>query len=95
MLTLTHTVRAYSGKTGCMCGCNGTYNDSERARKMAITQMLKQDFKVDTFKRTDKDGTAGCIYIESETRNRVLYLTQAGIAAAKALYYARAAEFAA
>jgi len=78
-----------------MCGCNGTYNNSERARKMAITQMLKQDFKVDTFKRIDKDGTAGCIYIESETRNRVLYLTQAGIAAAKALYYARAAEFAA
>jgi hypothetical protein len=62
---------------------------------MAITQILKQDFKVDAFGSVDKDGTAGCIYVESETRNRVLYLTTDGVAAAKALYYARATEFAA
>ena len=89
MLTLTHTVRAYSGKTGCMCGCNGTYNNSERARKMAITQILKQDFKVDDFGKADDDGTAGCVFFESMTRNRVLYLTTDGVVAALALFQAK------
>ena len=90
MINVNDTVRSYSGKTGCMCGCNGTYNDSTRARKMAITQILKQDFKVDDFGKADKDGTAGCVFVESETRNRVLYLTQAGVVAAQTLFQARA-----
>jgi hypothetical protein len=90
MLDVNDTVRSYSGKTGCMCGCNGTYNDSTRARKLAITQILKQDFKVDDFAKADKDGTAGCVFVESETRNRVLYLTQAGVVAAQTLFQARA-----
>lgn len=41
MLTVEQTTRSYTGKPACMCGCNGTYNDSERARKMAITALLK------------------------------------------------------
>jgi len=90
MLDVKDTVRSYSGKNGCMCGCNGTYNNSTRARKMAITQILKQDFKVDDFGRVDdEDGTAGCVFVESETRNRVLYLTQAGVAEALALFQAK------
>jgi len=89
MLDVKDTVRSYSGKTGCMCGCNGTYNDSTRARKMAITQILKQDFKVDDFGKADDDGTAGCVFVESETRNRVLYLTADGVAAALALFQAK------
>jgi hypothetical protein len=41
MLTVQDTLRTYSGRPGCMCGCNGKYNESERARKMAVTQMLR------------------------------------------------------
>ena len=41
MLTVDQTTRSYSGLPGCMCGCKGTYNESERARKMAITALLK------------------------------------------------------
>ena len=83
MLTLEHTVRAYSGRPGCMCGCNGTYNESERARKMAITALLKnpdvcyQEWKL-------SDGDAGCIFVDTPTRTRVLYLTEAGVAAVRA-----------
>ena len=29
---------------------------------------------------THKDGVAGCIYVETFERNRVLYLTEAGVA---------------
>jgi hypothetical protein len=85
MLTLEHTVRSYSGKPGCMCGCNGTYNESERARKMAITQLLKNPaVRLQAWKR-GSDEDAGCLYAESETRNRVLYLTPEGVAAARAM----------
>lgn len=79
MLTLEHTVRSYSGKPGCMCGCNGVYNESERARKMALTQLLKNPaMRVQTWK--ESGGDAGCVYVETPTRNRVLYLTAEGAA---------------
>lgn len=84
-LTVEDTVRSYSGKVGCMCGCNGEYKDSHRARKLAITQLTQQAFEVDEFNRVDKDGTAGCMFVESNTRNRVLYLTQAGVIKAQAI----------
>ena len=29
MLNINHTVRAYTGKRGCMCGCLGQYKDSD------------------------------------------------------------------
>ena len=78
-ITVADTVRSYSGKVGCMCGCQGTYNESERARKLAITQILKQNWNVQDFEHVDNLGTAGCIYVESDTRNRVLYLTEQGL----------------
>ena len=87
MLTVEHTIESYSGKPGCMCGCNGTYNASTRARKMAITAMLKNaDTRLNDFGRVDIEGVAGCVYYETATRNRVLYLTAEGVAAAKKLF---------
>ena len=84
MLTLEHTVRAYSGRPGCMCGCNGSYKESERARKMAITQLLKDPaVRLDSWK--ESGGDAGCLFVQTPTRNRVLYLTQAGVDAARAM----------
>jgi hypothetical protein len=83
MLTLEHTVRAYSGRPGCMCGCNGTYNDGERARKMAITALLKNsNTRLQAWKPSDD---AGCLFVDTPTRTRVLYLTAEGVAAARAL----------
>ena len=83
MLTLEHTVRAYSGRPGCMCGCNGTYKETERARKMAITQMLKNsNTRLQSW--TPRDD-AGCLFLDTPTRTRVLYLNEAGVAAARAM----------
>ena len=84
MLTVDQTVRSYSGKPGCMCGCNGTYNNSLRARKLAITQMLKDpNVFLDTW--DSKDDEKGCLVVQTITRQRVLYLTQEGVDAARAM----------
>ncbi len=83
MLALEHTVRSYAGKPGCMCGCNGKYNEGDRARKMALTALLKNpEVRLQAWKPSDD---AGCLFVETETRNRVLYLTEAGVAAARAM----------
>jgi hypothetical protein len=85
MLTLEHTVRAYSGRPGCMCGCKGEYKDSERARKMAITQLLKNpDARVQSWNQGRGDD-AGCVFVDTDTRTRALYLTEEGVAIVRAM----------
>jgi hypothetical protein len=85
MLTVMDTVRAYSGRPGCMCGCNGTYNEGERARKMALTALLKDPtVRLQTWKPSG--GDAGCLYVETATRNRVLYLTAEGVEKLAAMF---------
>ncbi len=84
MLTLEHTVRSYSGRPGCMCGCQGTYNEGERARKMAATALLKNpDARFQSWKLSG--GDAGCVFVDTATRTRVLYLTEAGVATVRAM----------
>lgn len=81
MLKVEHTIRSYSGKPGCMCGCKGTYNSSERARKLAITALLKDPgVKLDTW-----GSDEGCLYVPAAERNRVLYLNAAGIVQARSM----------
>lgn len=84
MLTLENTVRAYSGKRGCMCGCNGSYNEGDRARKMAATALLK-NLAVKLHAWKESGGDAGCLYVDTATRTRALYLTAEGVAAARAM----------
>ena len=84
MLTLENTVNSYSGKPGCMCGCNGTYNEGAQARKMAMTALLKHPAVGLQSWEPDADD-AGCLFVETDTRVRVLYLNEAGVAAARAL----------
>jgi hypothetical protein len=82
MLKVEHTVRSYTGKPGCMCGCNGTYNEGERARKMAITALLKNPaVRFDTW----NGGEEGAVFVVTATRNRVLYLNADGVKAVEAL----------
>jgi hypothetical protein len=84
MLTLEHTVRSYSGRPGCMCGCNGDYKETDRARKMAITQLLKHpEVQLQSWKLSG--GDAGCLFVDTPTRTRALYLTEEGVAAARQL----------
>jgi hypothetical protein len=67
-----------------MCGCKGSYKESERARKMAITQLLKDPaVRVQTWKPSG--GDAGCLFVDTATRTRALYLTEAGVAAVLAM----------
>ena len=80
MLTVNQTIRSYTGKPGCMCGCQGTYNENERARKMAITSLLKN-----LAVRLDDWGTEGCLFVVTPTRNRVLYLTSDGVRTARSM----------
>jgi hypothetical protein len=85
MLTVDQTVRSYSGRPGCMCGCQGTYNESERARKMAATALLKNpDARVQSWNQGRGDD-AGCVFVDTATRTRVLYLTEAGVATVRAM----------
>ena len=84
MLNVNQTVRSYSGKPGCMCGCNGTYNEGERARKMAMTALLKNpNVRVQAWNSSADD--AGCLFADTDTRTRVLYLTAEGVEAVRAM----------
>jgi len=80
MLTVNHTTRSYSGKAGCMCGCLGNYNESERVRKSAITALLK-----DPRTHLDAWGDGGCLHITTDTRIRALYLTPEGVEVVRAM----------
>lgn len=82
MIKVENTVRSYSGKLGCMCGCRGTYNETERARKLALTALLKDP----TVKLESWNGdTEGCLFVQTASRTRVVYLTAEGIAQARNL----------
>jgi hypothetical protein len=84
MLNVNQTVRSYSGKPGCMCGCNGSYNEGERARKMAMTALLKNpNVRVQAWNSSADD--AGCLFADTDTRTRVLYLTAQGVEAVRAM----------
>ena len=83
MLNVNQTLRSYSGRPGCMCGCNGSYNEGQRARKMAMTSLLKnENSKLQTW-NPSRDGDAGCLFVDTETRTRVLYLTVEGVEAVR------------
>jgi hypothetical protein len=82
MITVEQTTRSYAGKPGCMCGCNGKYNESSRARKLAITQLLSDPrVRFDTWNGDEE----GCVFVVTATRNRVLYLTADGVRAVRAM----------
>ena len=69
-VSLDNINKVYSGKPGCMCGCKGTYNDSDIAKKRMWNRFQKEqeDWKIDI--------DAGCVYNTTETRNNVIYFAQ-------------------
>jgi hypothetical protein len=56
-----------------MCGCKGTYRDSDRSKKNMLTRILKTDYRIDLFRSADSDGTAGCIWNDDGDRTQVVY----------------------
>lgn len=81
-LEVSQTTRAYTGRPGCMCGCLGVYHEGLRARKLAITQLLKNPQV--RLQAWDNDAE-GCVYLVTDTRSRALYLTPLGIRTVRAM----------
>ena len=76
-LNVNHTTQSYSGKPGCMCGCRGTYNETERARKMALTSLqANPNVRLDMWSVNGVEE--GCLFVETETRTRCVYLNAEG-----------------
>jgi len=75
MINLTHNdiVRSYTGKVGCMCVCNGTYRETDRSKKIALTKLRNMDYAIDFWKSSG--GDAGCIHAVNDygTRTVVAY----------------------
>lgn len=77
MIEAKDVIRTYSGKPGCMCGCQGKYNENPKSFKAALTRMLKTDYKVDFWDGSDDDG--GCLYFQTESRNNVIYFKKGAL----------------
>ena len=41
MLTIQNVKRVYNGRSGCMCGCKGTYGDPVEQPRRAKTLLTK------------------------------------------------------
>jgi hypothetical protein len=72
MINVTHTdiVRSYTGKVGCMCGCLGTYRDTDRSKKIALTKLRQMDYKIEFWK--SGYGDAGCIHAVNDAGTRTV-----------------------
>lgn len=78
MTSLENVTKAYSGKVGCMCGCNGDYAyavtpDHDWQGEINLNKVKTRYNKVmkDPNKKVDLD--ANCVYVENETRTTVIY----------------------
>ena len=80
-MELGKVMKVYSGKPGCMCGCNGHYrvasahakaagydadDVSDRSVKIIFNKIIK-----DPAHKFDAD--ANCVYVQTATRNLVAY----------------------
>lgn len=77
MITANDIIRTYSGKPGCMCGCQGSYNENPKSFKAALTRMLKTDYKVLFWNGSNEDG--GCLFYQTDTRNNVIYFKKGSL----------------
>jgi hypothetical protein len=81
-MELNKVFKVYSGKPGCMCGCNGRYKmASAHAESAAAEDISDRSVKI-IFNKIMKnpahkyDAGANCVYVETETRNLVAYFTK-------------------
>ena len=86
-MELSKVSKVYSGKPGCMWGCNGRY---KMAAAHVASVAAKNGYSVDDDEISDRsvkiifnkiiknplhkfDAKANCIYVTTETRNLVAY----------------------
>ena len=63
-----NVTRVYSGKSGCMCGCQGKYSD-----KPAMMTRIFNEVNNHPNKKTDEN--VKCIYLDVNGRNKVVYFS--------------------
>jgi hypothetical protein len=69
-MKLENAYNTYNGKTGCACGCGGTYAEVESvAGQMRIKKLLNADPKKIAF--FDFNNGEGCYEIENADGTRV------------------------
>jgi hypothetical protein len=86
-MELKNVTRVYTGKPGCMCGCNGQYRmasahvekaAAEQGYPVAEDEISDRSVKI-VFNKIMKnplhkyDAEANCVYVQTETRNLVAY----------------------
>jgi len=87
MIEFNKVVRSYNGRSGCMCGCRGTYsvpthstNEDERARSKVSDRSVKIAIKKindainwNDPKDVEKHVNEDHAYIDDGSRNTVVY----------------------
>jgi hypothetical protein len=83
MATLDKVTKVYSGKPGCMCGCNGKWTYSSTAKADSGCEPTRNDSIVKrTFNKIMKDpdvvvddlGSELCYSVTTKTRLNVFYV---------------------
>lgn len=70
--------RVYSGKRGCMCGCNGNYYENNLMNNKVIRRAINKfnqsgEYKLDVNLSTGEIGNY--VFLETETRIHVVYFS--------------------
>ena len=70
--------KAYNGRQGCMCGCNGdyayTHNDKEDWQgDVNMTKVKRRYNKVMNSENKVVDVYASCVYVDDGDRTTVVY----------------------
>lgn len=87
-ISFDKVIKVYNGKSGCMCGCNGTYSTTSVAKENGIKEIEHTDVndrrakmminKLVKDARTQVEQHHGgimCAYIETDTRITAIYFT--------------------
>lgn len=78
----SNVLKVYSGRPGCMCGCNGNWtypvggqNDvgyEVTQNDRVVSRIYNKVFASDDQQQLDVPGTK-CVYVETGTRNYYVY----------------------
>ena len=70
--------RVYSGKRGCMCGCNGNYYENNLINNKVIRRAVNKFNQSGAYLR-DVNLVTGALsnyaYLDTETRTHVIYFS--------------------
>ena len=70
MIDISKVTRVYSGKPGCMCGCNGKYYSPETSQRTVTRIVNELNANLDT----EYNEGAQCYWVVTPTRNVVAFI---------------------